>query len=201
MGDPDRQHAKARFIEDTAKHEMTVEHNDGLFRSLRFANPDCFNAHYRINTWPGHLCISGDMGCFVFARLPDMFRFFRGRDINPSYWAEKLVGDDRHGHEMFCHQRFEAAIKSDFEYWKFDSDDARDSAWKEIEEDLLRREYQRDDEAIHRALEFRSSATDQWFQDFWDHRLRKYNFRFLWACYAIIASIRQYDALPANEEG
>ena len=28
---------------------------------------------FDIVTWPGYLCYSGDMGCFVFTRLPDMF--------------------------------------------------------------------------------------------------------------------------------
>lgn len=193
----DRDYAAERYREDTADHVMTVELDNGVHRSLCFANPESFHAHFRINTWPGHLCITGDMGCFVFARLKDMFQFFRGDRINPDYWSQKLVGEDRDGFQCYCDKTFAAAIRSDFDQWDFDDEETKAAAWKEIEEDLLSRaeEFQQTGEAIQAAMDFRSLHTEHDFDDFYEHRLTKYTFRFLWACHAIVDAIRQYDEL------
>ena len=91
-----------RFANDVAKHEMTIFHDGGLYRHLRFVHttinertgkPERSSSYYfDLITWPGHLAIDGDMGGFMFARTEDMFEFFRGQRINPGYWAEKLRG-------------------------------------------------------------------------------------------------------------
>lgn len=82
-----------RFARDTAKHELTVVHDDGLYRHLKAKRPDTGMYWFEVVTWPGHLTVSGDCGTFTFARLEDMFRFFRseGGGINPQYWAEKVA--------------------------------------------------------------------------------------------------------------
>ena len=93
--------SKEQFLRNVKNHTMRVEMDDGVHRSLVFSNDDTFNQHFRINTWPGYLCISGDMGCYVFSRIYDMFKFFRSEDneieINPGYWAEKLQAHDHFG--------------------------------------------------------------------------------------------------------
>ncbi len=89
---------RRRAQEAFAHHKMTIELDTGLHRSIRFAKPGTNLYAFRLTTWPGHLCISGDLETFVFARLPDMFEFFiRSEDpaatplrINPGYWHEKL---------------------------------------------------------------------------------------------------------------
>lgn len=84
---------KERFTNDTANHQMTVLHDDGLYRHVRFKAPDTGMYYYDLITWPGHLTISGDMGTWTFARSRDMFEFFRANRpdrINADYWAEKL---------------------------------------------------------------------------------------------------------------
>ena len=78
------------FLKDVESHRMTVLSDNGVNRSLKFENPNCSNLHFFITTWPGHLCISGDMGTFVFARIHDMFEFFENID-NAGYYTEKLV--------------------------------------------------------------------------------------------------------------
>lgn len=83
------------FKRDTAKFKLTILHDDGVYRHLRIGDPETFCQAFQITTWPGHLEYSGDMGDYVFSRLDDMFRFFRGDSINPSYWAEKLQAIDR----------------------------------------------------------------------------------------------------------
>jgi hypothetical protein len=85
--------AGERFRNDTAKHELTILHDDGLYRHLRFRQPAPGMNWYWFDliTWPGCLTIRGDLGdSYTFARLPDMFEFFRGKRINPHYWSEKL---------------------------------------------------------------------------------------------------------------
>ncbi|GAA3751799.1 hypothetical protein [Micromonospora maritima] len=87
-----------RFRGDTAEHVMTVLHEDGLYRHLRFRAPERGFNWYDIVTWPGRLTICGDLGeAYTFSRLTDMFQFFRsdkGR-INPHYWSEKLADSGR----------------------------------------------------------------------------------------------------------
>lgn len=93
------------FFTDIAKHEMIVIRDDGVHRHIRFKVPETTCMHFDLVTWPGYLCYSGDMGCFVFSRLHDMFEFFRTDRkynqsrcrklaINLSYWSEKLQAVD-----------------------------------------------------------------------------------------------------------
>lgn len=93
--------AAEAFARDTADHELTVLHDDGLYRHLRFIRmveqedgtrkPTSFY-WFDIITWPGCLTINGDMETFTFSRVPDMFEFFRGHEPNYGYWAEKVRG-------------------------------------------------------------------------------------------------------------
>lgn len=88
-----------RFLFDVRDHVMTIELDQGVHRSILFKQPRSSAYHFRLITWPGHLAISGDCEDFIFARLRDMFEFFRyagpayERDdrINEGYWAEKLT--------------------------------------------------------------------------------------------------------------
>ncbi|WP_050514089.1 MULTISPECIES: hypothetical protein [Streptomyces] len=90
----------ARFARDTAQHEMTVLHDDGLYRHLRFSSrPKGYGEYwFDLITWPGCLTVRGDYGdAYTFTRERDMLPFFRARsgDINPHYWAQKLDGHRR----------------------------------------------------------------------------------------------------------
>lgn len=92
-----------RFQKDIAEHTLTVLHDDGLYRHLRFRNPKSSFYWFDIVTWPGSLAVRGDCGGFVFSRVDDMFEFFRrnGNEhgINPGYWAEKMPDGGRSVHE------------------------------------------------------------------------------------------------------
>lgn len=84
------------FLRDVAKHEMTVIHDAGEIRHLRFGRPGDSNMHFNITTVPGYLMFTGDMGAWSFTRLRDMFEFFRGKEdgplrINRQFWSEKLI--------------------------------------------------------------------------------------------------------------
>lgn len=89
-----------RFARDTANHELTVVHDDGVYRHIKARSTKAgegWFCWFEVVTWPGALAIRGDCGSFQFARLDDMFEFFRldGREINPSYWAEKTPDGGR----------------------------------------------------------------------------------------------------------
>ncbi|MDI1265016.1 MAG: hypothetical protein PS018_17335 [bacterium] len=185
-----------RFKRTVAGHDMTIVHEDGLHRHLTFMRPGTYNNHFHISTWPGYLAISGDIGTYVFARLPDMFKFFRGEGINPQYWAEKLQAVDRHGAvKEFSEKRWRAAIKSDFGQWTFENNRQKAEAWRELQRSGLAND--RDPESLENALRrvaaYQCPVTKNRFNDFWDHDLQDYTFRFLWCCHAIRWAIAEYD--------
>jgi len=185
---------KERFLQEVAAHEMTVSLDSGMHRHVTFKNPKTYNQHFHLTTWPGYLAYSGDMGSFVFARLPDMFQFFRGVETNPDYWAEKLQAHDRHrGHQEFSERLFKEAIVSDFKQWEFDSAGQKLAAFRGLREDLL--EGVDDDlrAMLDRATRYRCSHTKQRFTDFWEHSLMQHTIRFMWCCYAIQWGIQKYD--------
>lgn len=103
----------ARFASDTAHHEMTILHDDGLYRHLRFKQPDRGAYWFDLVTWPGALAFTGDVGSgYVFRRLDDMCEFFRnpgGYSINPSYWAEKVVAG-KDGLSKYSTTKFQAFV-------------------------------------------------------------------------------------------
>ena len=116
-----------RFLGDVAQHEMTIIRDDGLYRHIRFKRPGSSAYWFDILTWPSRLCISGDMGDYVFSRLPDMFEFFRREPnekgaipINPDYWGEKLVAISGRGRLpasifRWDHKQFKKCVSSDVE--------------------------------------------------------------------------------------
>lgn len=190
----------AAFQRAVAKHVMTIHCVSGIHRHLTFRNPGTFAYGFHVTTWSGYLCISGDLGSFVFSRLPDMFEFFRGESINSGYWAEKLTADDKHGgHRTFSHERYRAALENDFAQWIFDSEEDRAQAWEAIED-----EYtgilgaSTTDEAMRQALDWKCHISDQRFADFWEHDLEEYSYRFLWCCFAIQWAIARFDEATAT---
>jgi hypothetical protein len=192
-----------RFQDTIGEHQLTVIHDDGLHRHLRCARPKSGDRHFFITTWPGYLCISGDMGCYVFQRIEDMFEFFRNDDlgINPGYWAEKLqagphVAPDDLTRE-WVPEKFEAKIKEWFEQATDEWDDERkDEAWSDVEISVLT-ECEHEYSAIRAAIDF-TFEDKELFQDFWEVDCKKWNSNYLWCCYAVVWAIQQYDA--AKEE-
>jgi hypothetical protein len=183
---------ESTFLKDVSDHQMTVVHDDGLYRHLRFQKPGTVIYYFGIVTWPGHLCYYGDMGCFVFSRLQDMFEFFRDPDglrINPGYWAEKCEAPDRNGGILeYDPDKARKVIKE----WMDESDQMTDSIREAIEEDVLR--------SVDSGEQYLREAVDQFehdgfrFHDFWETNLRDYTYRFIWCCYALAWGIEQYDS-------
>ncbi|MFE9850249.1 hypothetical protein ACFYPN_15765 [Streptomyces sp. NPDC005576] len=102
----------ARF----ANHTMTVLHEDGLYRHLRFDNPEKPGQYpFELITWPYNLVVkSGWTFHFDIDATPDMFVLFRrtafSGEINPGYWQEK-VRAGRDEIEGFDPDTFERLVK------------------------------------------------------------------------------------------
>jgi hypothetical protein len=189
----------AEFCRDIAEHKVTVLRDDALYRHIRARRGDSYVCGFDVITWPGYLCYSGDMGCFVFTRLTDMFEFFRGRRtamVDRGYLAEKVVAADKtDGIREYSPEMFEAAVKSDFDLFVEDWDNDEDKAalWSEIKDDVLPSGEDGVSSAIQAASSFYYNGR-QVFADFWEHRLEDYTRRFSWCCYAVPWAIEQYDA-------
>lgn len=194
----------ARFQSDTAKHEMRVLREDGVYRHLRCQQPGTYCMAFDVITWPGHLCYTGDMGTFVFSRLPDMFQFFRGDEdgrIDRRYWAEKCFAADRDGIREYREALFQEAVAgrvAEFIENEGLTDDEAADLRQCVEDEVLCSGDNHQD-AVAAAMAFRwapNSATlgREVFSDFWEHRLEDYTGRFTWCCFALRWAIARYDA-------
>lgn len=191
------------FSKHVVEHRMTVAHDASLHRHITFAEPDTGNRHFHITTWPGYLAISGDMGCYVFARLSDMFQFFRGDEINPQYWSEKLQTGRSEGVREFSPELYLDAINYDFEQWDFgrktnNPQAAKWAARAELERSGLLQKPESLESAIRDAMDYECPITGSNFHDFYEHTLTDYTYHFIWCCRAIRWGIEQYDAAKAQ---
>lgn len=85
---------EAEVAEDAARyfaeHVVTVEHEDGLYRHYRCANPKTINLSFHVVTFPGRLIICGDIGGMAWERCPDMLEWAAGAVHSTDYFAEKV---------------------------------------------------------------------------------------------------------------
>lgn len=185
----------ARFARDTAKHQMTVLHDDGLYRHLRFMNPKNSEYWFEIVTWPGSLAMRGDAGDgYIFTRLNDMFEFFRSDrrwGINPHYWAEKL-GGGRRSVKQYSEARLRQLVVERF---------VEDARWnggvpagtgKALRTWVLNEDLSDEHQARNVLEDFAHLGYE--FSDLWEWDFHDYDDHFLWCCYAIAWGIAQYDA-------
>lgn len=192
---------KSRFLRDIAKHEMTILHDHGVYRHIRFQSPrdNCY--WFELVTWPGCLSICGDMGTYVFSRTEDMFRFFR-RDqleINEGYWAEKVVSSYRSGMKQFrveaVRQWFRDNLRVCLEGW--DKGD-RKRIIGQVRE-LFDGIDEMSEEEVRREIDGINMDGDMVFSDMWEADFTEYTLHFLWCLYAIVWGIQQYDGAKVTE--
>lgn len=175
-----------RFTKSIAKHEMKIELDDAPHRHLRFAKsaPSSWQYWFELVTWPGSLAINGDMGTFVFRRLPDMFEFFGTRgEIDYPYWAEKVQGGGKV--REYSEERAKQIITEQFNEYR---EHLEDSDWQVIQEDIFDDpSVIGSDESVHRVLMELNLFSDTWEWDFHD-----YTHQFLWCCHAVRWGIIKY---------
>lgn len=216
-----RQCSREEFEKEIERHTLAIVKEDGVYRHLQARRPNTGIMGFDIITYPGYLCYSGDMGCFVFSRVPDMLTFFRGKptgplDINPRYWSEKLQAvDPNGGFQTYSADTFRARIAEELEQFKehierdTDRGDMEDeelaehieAKFAELKEAVRREVLSKADDgeyAVYAAMRDFEHDDRHWFVDSWEMNLREYTYRFIWCCYAIVWAIRKYDALKAE---
>lgn len=195
----------ARFQRETAGHQMTVVHDNGLYRHLRFVTPKSDLYWYEIVSTPGQLVFSGDGDSFVFRLAPDMFEMFRrsaeAGSINATYWAEKCkTGNVR----TYSRERFEQHVwKQVDERKQYFRGDLRADVQRYIfDSEIYNVDYEAD--AIMAVLGYQYHLTKtrddrgNWdtfrFRRVHEWELEDFDWWFLFACYAISDAILKYDS-------
>jgi hypothetical protein len=183
-----------RFERDTPCHKLTVLHDDGVYRHLRFMGPGAF-CYFDIVTWPGHLSIGGDCEDFVFERTHDMFDFFSGDKISPQYWAEKIVATCRAAAETYSHdlyvQAVERWLEDVIEHRELDDDEAT-ALRSETRMELLEEPPHDERAAVEAMMDFQYKDIHMAACEPYEWRLREWDFHFLWCCWAIVHGIAAY---------
>jgi hypothetical protein len=194
---------RGRFQDDVRDHVLTVLHEDGLYRHLKFAKPGTFNMSFSIVTWPGRLCFCGDMGTFVFARIDDMLAFFRHDAPNYDYWAEKCEAHDRHnGVREYSQELFRRRARELIDETIADLDGAtRAAVIESFEEDVLSRA-ENEHDARDALADFDAHGVS--LSDTRELIFEEFTYRYVWCCQALVWAIKKYDAAlvassPAQE--
>jgi len=198
-----------QFFKDIHNHVLAIDKDDGLYRHLVFSRPDSWVFKFMITTWPGYLCISGDMGCYVFTRIEDMFEFFRMDEndfmrqeekklqVNPAYWGEKCVAECVISKmKEFDSDLVLENVQCYFDTYFEDTEniEEKEAVWQEIESQILSAgtsEYE-----IFSAIQnFTTCGIDTAFTfvDFWECSYMTKTYRFMWCLHAISYAVREYD--------
>lgn len=201
------------FLGAVSGHKMTVIHDDGVYRHLRFRRKESSVYWFDLITWPGTLCIDGDMGTFVFRRLEDMFEFFRtdreyltrsGNQlvINPSYWSEKLQAPKSRAVEEFSAEAFREHVKEAFDAYVIGVEpDVQQQLWDELESEVICIADDGEIRAYDAARDFFSFVAEDFnMNDCWEWSCREYTCDFIWCCYAIAWGIKTYDDVKETNE-
>jgi hypothetical protein len=198
----------ARFARDTADHEATILHDDGLYRHVRIGKPNSAMHGFELITVPGALVYRSADATFTFSRTEDMFRFFRSEAdrVNPHYWAEKIT-DHRDRVQVYNEEVFRRVVLEQFHDRLVDGEIPLKYAGAAL--DTLARDVLDDDviaaeQVARQALEDYefTIAKDQTarFADTWELDFWEWDTWYLWACHAIVRGIALYDAATACPE-
>lgn len=207
-----------QFARDTARHELTVKHDDGLYRHLMCRRSNSGLYHFEVVTWPGALLLRGDIdGAYCFRRLDDMFAFFRSDGAVPNlhYWSEKLAGGRNSvlEHSADVARQMIAEAIGDYEEgsypyllgrWDASQSPRGAEPVSPATARALVADCEEDGDLDHAhglrnllsELEAMGVASDTWE---WD--CRDWSPSFVWACHAIVWAIARYDAQRKADGG
>jgi hypothetical protein len=208
MYDSEIQRSATRFARETPQHEMTILLDEGLHRHLRFAKPGSSACWFDLISVPGALIFRGDGETYTFARVDDMFDFFRSErgDVNPQYWAEKIT-DGRDRARVYSEELFRRRVLEEFNERVIDGTiplEYAGHALGELCRDVLAEDVIADEATARDALEaFEFTiAVGQTarFADVWEWDFHTWDWWYLWACHAIVNGIKRYDTAKACPE-
>jgi len=196
------QHIEQEFESIAASLKMDIIVDFGVNRVIEFINPTDFTGHFKIVTWSGELCISGDYGTFVFSRVDDMFKFFRDRKINPGYWGQKLNSISVWGgYKDFCPHLF----RENVEEWTLDQLSENDELNEEqkvdimgsVKSEILSCSEDGEVRAYDATQNFENEHIN--FHDFWEVRSDKPSPQYIHSLFSIVWAIKQYDDYKNNK--
>ncbi len=188
---------KEDFLETIKYHQLTIVKDDGVHRHLQMrSSTQGWNRWYDIVTFPEYLVYVGDMGSYVFRRLPDMFNFFRSPNlaINVGYWAEKCEAEDRNTKiKEFDVDTFRTSVLDYIrDYFDIEDDQIIDPEILEEFSSVLNAEDEY--ECVTAIRDFSSYEYPKFhFTDFWERGYSEYTYHFIWGLYAICYTINKYD--------
>lgn len=198
MNTPDAQLAEM-FRKDTTAHRLTVQHEDGLYRHLRWAKPGTGECAIEVTSIPGYLIVTGDMGSWTFHRhgSPDLLAegFFTG---NARYdrWASKLeAADTRVGLRDFSEETLKATVEEAIEEWSEGDAELRETLHQET---YLIRSAESTEEALSSMVDFGFSGYS--FDEVRESDVTEYTFQFRWICLALGQVTAGYRALLDSVE-
>jgi hypothetical protein len=195
-----------RFERETTQHEMTVAHDHGLYRHLKFRRtywrPPLLKQQrssfywFDLITVPGALIFQGDGETFAFRRVEDMFEFFRmsawDGQPNITYWAEKVT-TDRDSLQQYSGELFVRVMREHYVELIRDRGVPAGTSKALL---AFAEDYDLSYEVNAHAFldEFQYQGFQ--FEDTWDlySSFRDYGWWFLWSLHAIVWGIGQYDA-------
>lgn len=183
-----------QFLSDVKDHVLTVNLDQGNYRDITIKKPHTTDMHYHITTRPGYLIFSGDMETFVFQRTPDMFSFFRGCKINPSYWSEKIQAGK---FEDYSPTKARMALDQIFESWKEETDQDADFIAEE-KGYLDSIDTDNELEFFHEVFFYSASDNGVDLDDIGEYRFTDFTYHYIWCCYAIVHAIELYDQYKAG---
>lgn len=202
--------ARIQFENETTEHRMTVLHDDGVYRHLRFAKPSTGMWSWSIVTWPGHLAIAGDIGDgWSFSREHDMVNFFArglGHGIDFRYWWEKMPGQLRDAGRKFSPNVLKQSALDTIREWELGTEhEARAIAQFEDEwSGVLYESYEQFHgvlDSFEYVVDKGARETDRYeFYDTWEWDSTDFDHHFLLACHAIAFSVRKYREYEAAIE-
>jgi hypothetical protein len=187
--------AARRFARETRGHEMTVLHDDGLYRHLVFANPAGGFYRFDLITWPHNLFVRGDGFSFGFSIYPtkDIFDVFRGSSsggINPGYWQEKVTAG-----------KVQDWSEDLFRTWVIGEAAKGGSRHPGLVEAVGKQILHSDEHSLeyrgtaeYAVASFRHGDYRLHFPNDWEKDFEDFSWEYLFACHAILFGIRQYDA-------
>lgn len=192
-------YSEDEFLATVKNHNMNVIKDDGLYRHIRFEQPNTNNRYFELVTFPNYLVIVGDMGSWTFSRIQDMFVFFDKDNIDFRYWAEKLVAQTVYGYsndhydgtKRFSYEKFKEVVKNYFDEvieQYLEDEFTKEDYWSAIEDEVLCASN------IHEAYAnmYHFTFNNFRFHDVHEYDITEINPYFEWCCRAIRWGIRTY---------
>ena len=192
-----RELVEEHFDGDIKDHTMVVVHDDGVHRHLEFRKNGSSIMMFGIVTWPGHLAYYGDMGSYTFRRLTDMFEFFSGPRINPSYWGEKLEAVDKSsGYRAFSRNVFMDNAMDQWDRFEENGEFEDEAQGERIKQSLIDMVIGAEDDDA-RAYDAVYDWEEDGFtiSDGWEWNNQDFTYRYIWCLKAIVWGIGKYYEL------